>query len=137
MNIDEATAAHNMQVCSRLVCYFNAVNIVIEPLDLFNAPVVNSATLYHEVMDGFQIYEIPVKNLLVALMDLCAVMRGCKTGLQKRLRDDPMPCLLDINGDVCHQIHNLVKKFRNNFNNYLKKLFQDLYRDFYLSADLL
>ena len=137
MNIDEATAANNMQVCSRLVCYFNAVNIVTEPLDSFNAPVVNSATLYHEVMDVFQIYEIPVKNLLAVLMDSCAVMRGCKTGLQKRLRDDPVPRLLDINGDVCNQIHNLVKKFLNNFNNYLKKLFQDLYRDFYLSADLL
>ena len=30
----------------------------------------------------------------------------------------------------------MVKKFLNNFGNYLEKLFRDLYRDFDLSADL-
>ena len=53
MNMDETMATNNMQVCSLLVCYFNGVDIVTEHLDSFNAPVVNSATLYHEVMDVF------------------------------------------------------------------------------------
>ena len=53
MNMDEATATINMRVCSLLVCYFNGVDIVTEHLDSFNAPVVNSTTLYHEVMDAF------------------------------------------------------------------------------------
>ena len=47
-----------------------------------------------------------------------------------------MPHLLDVNVDLCHHIHDMVKKFLNNFGNYLEKLFRDLYRDFDLSADL-
>ena len=123
MNMDEATATNNMRVCSLLVCYFNGVDLVTEHLDSFNPPIVNSATLYHEVMDVFQKREIPVKILLAVLMDSRAVMRGCKTGLEKRLRDGPVPHLLEINGDLCHHIHNIVKKFLNNFENYLEKLF--------------
>ena len=73
MNMDEAIATNNMRVCSLLVCYFNGVDIFTEQLDSFNAPVVNSATLYHKVMDVFQKREIPVKNLLAVLMDSCAM----------------------------------------------------------------
>ena len=64
------------------------------------------------------------------------MMRGCKIGLEKRLRDGPVPHLLDIDGDLCHHLYNIVQKFLNNFENYLEKLFRDLYRDFDLSADL-
>ena len=53
INMDEATATNNMRVYSLLVCYVNGVDIVTEHLDSFNAPVVNSTTLYHEVMDAF------------------------------------------------------------------------------------
>ena len=65
----------------------------------------------------------------------CAVMRGCKTGLMKRLHDGPVPHLLDINEDLCHHIHNIVKTFLKNF--VIGKLFWDLHRDFDLSGDLL
>ena len=67
-----------------------------------------------------------MKNLLAVLMDSCAVMRGSKTGLEKRLRDGPVPHLLDIDGDLCHHINNIVKTFLNIFENYLEKLFRDL-----------
>ena len=67
-------------------------------------------------------------------MDPYAVIRGCKISLEKRLRDGPVLHLLDIDGDLCHHIHNILKKF---LKNYLEKLFRDLYRDFDLSADLL
>ena len=137
INMDEATATNNVRVCSLLVCYFNGVDIVIEHLDSFNAPVVNSATLYHEVMDVFQKREIPVKNLLAKVMDSCVATRGCKTGLHKKLRDGPVPHLSDIDGDLCHHIHNIVQKSLSNFDNYLEKLFRDLYWDFDLSPDLL
>ena len=53
MSMHEDTATNNMRVYSLLVYHFNCVDIVIEHLDSFNAPVVNSATLYHEVMDVF------------------------------------------------------------------------------------
>ena len=124
-----------MRLCSLLFCYFS-VDINTEHLDSFNAPVVNSATLYHEIMDVFRKNEISMKNLLAVLMDSSAVMRGCKTGLEKRLFDDPVPHLLDIDGDLFHDIYIIVKKILNNFGNYLEKLFRDFYRDFALSADL-
>ena len=124
-----------MRLCSLLFCYFS-VDINTEHLDSFNAPVVNSATLYHEIMDVFRKNEISMKNLLAVLMDSSAVMRGCKTGLEKRLFDDPVPHLLDIDGDFFHHIYIIVKKIVNNFGNYLEKLFRDFYRDFALSADL-
>ena len=44
---------------------------------------------------------------------------------------------MDIDGDLCHHLHDIVKKFLNNFENYLEKLFRDLYRDIDLRADLL
>ena len=104
MNMDEATATNNMQVCSLLVCYFNGVDIVTEHLDSFNVPVVNNATLYHEVMDVFQNRELPLKNLLAVLMDSCAMVKGCKTGLEKRLRNGSVPHLLDTDQGLCHHI---------------------------------
>ena len=78
-----------------------------------------------------------MKNLLAVLMDSCAVMRGCKTGLEKRLRDGSVPYLLDIDGDLCHHVLNIVKKFLNNFENYLKKLFRDLMTDLLKRLELL
>ena len=65
------------------------------------------------------------------------MMRVWKTGLEKRFCDSSVHHLLDFNDDVPHHIHNIVKKFLNNFENYLEKLFRDFYRDFDLSTDLL
>ena len=62
-------------------------------------------------------------------------MRGCKTGLEKRLPNAPVPYLLNIDGDLCHHIHNIVKKFLSNFENDLQKLFRFVQR-FCISADL-
>ena len=47
------------------------------------------------------------------------MMRGCKTGLEKRRRNGPVPNQLDIDGDCSHHIHSIVKKFLNNFGNFL------------------
>ena len=85
----------------------------------------------------FERLKLPWTNLLAILMDLCSVMRGSKSGLAKRLRDSIAPHLLDIDGDICHHIHNIVKKFTTTFHNFLEKLFQDIFRDFHLSSDLL
>ena len=69
-------------------------------------------------------------------MDLCAVIRGSKTGLEKRIRDNKESHLLDINGDICHHIHNCTKKFCAPFNKHVEKLFSDLHNDFKWSPDL-
>ena len=66
-------------------------------------------------------------------MDSASVMSGCKFGLEKRIRDSVAPQLLDIDGDSCHRMDNIVKKFVQPFDYFLENLF----RDFYLSADLL
>ena len=76
-------------------------------------------------------------NLLAILMDTCSVLRGSKSGLEKRLRDSVVTHLLDIDGDICHHIHNIVKKFMTTLDNLLEKLFQDIFGDFHLSSDLL
>ena len=60
-----------------------------------------------------------------------------KSGLKKRLRDSVVTHLLDIVGDICHHVHNIVKKFMTTFDNLLEKLFQDIFGDFHLSSDLL
>ena len=76
-------------------------------------------------------------DLLVILMDSCSVTRGAKSGLEKHLRDSIAPHLLDIDCDICHHIHNIVKKFATTYGNFLEKLFQDIFRDFHVSSNLL
>ena len=70
-------------------------------------------------------------------MDPCSVMRGSKSGLEKHLRDSVALHLLDTDGAICHHIHNIVKEFTIRFGNFLEKLFQDIFRYFHLSSDLL
>ena len=60
-------------------------------------------------------------------------MRGVKSGLEARVREIA-PHLIDIDGDACHHIHNIVKNFTKYFNSTLEKLFREIYRDFKLSA---
>ena len=46
-------------------------------------------------------------------------MRGSKSGLEKRLRDSVALDLLDIDGGICHYIHDIVKKFTTTFGDFL------------------
>ena len=87
-------------------------------------------------MGVFQKRVIPVKNLLAVLIGSCTVMRHSKTGLDKTRRDGLVPHLLGVHRGLCHHFHNTVKKFPNNFDNCLEKLFPDFYRNFDLSADI-
>ena len=93
--------------------------------------------LFEELKSLFTLPELPWNNVLAILMDSASVMRGSKTGLEKRIRDSVTPHLLDIDGDICHHVHNIAKMFTKAFDGYLEKLFQDIFRDFNLSADLL
>ena len=40
------------------------------------------------------------------------------------------PHLLDIDGDICHHVHNIAKMFTKAFDGYLEKLFQDIFSRF-------
>ena len=46
------------------------------------------------------------------------------------------PNMLDIDKDVCHHVHNCVKKFCSFFNNTVEKLLDDLHTDFDYGTDL-
>ena len=48
-------------------------------------------------------------------------MRGVKSGLEARVREIA-PHLMDIDGDACHHMHNIVKNFTKHFNSTLEKL---------------
>ena len=53
-------------------------------------------------------------------------MRGKKSGLETTLREK-QPNLLDVDGDICHHMHNAVKKFYLSFKNFVEKLVDDLH----------
>ena len=47
-----------------------------------------------------------------------------------------MPHLLDIDGDICHHVHNTVKKFLSPLNKYIEHLTDDIHTDMKYSPDL-
>ena len=58
-------------------------------------------------------------------MDSCAV-----------IRENQAPHLLDIDGDICHHVHNACKKFCSVFEHWAEGLFTDLHNDTKWSPDL-
>ncbi|CAL4135756.1 unnamed protein product, partial [Meganyctiphanes norvegica] len=88
------------------------------------------------LVEIFKDYDLNWNNLCSILMDSCAVMRGSKTGLEKRIRTQKCHHLLDIDGDVCHHCHNGTKRFCAPFENHLENLFYYLYNHFKWSTDL-
>jgi hypothetical protein len=60
------------------------------------------------------------KFLVSMLSDTAAYMRGAKSGVETLLRKDN-PNLLDVDGDVCHHMHNIVKKFCSHFNSIVEQ----------------
>ena len=57
-------------------------------------------------------------------------------GLEKQIRDKKAPRMLDIDGDICHHVHNATKKFCSPFKYIAENLFKDLHNDFKWSPDL-
>ena len=72
---------------------------------------------------------------MAILLDSCSVMRGCKTGVETRLRESA-PHLLDVDGDTLHHVHNAVKKFTLPFEKFLEKLPTDVHTDLKWSPDI-
>ena len=71
---------------------------------------VNTEQILAKIDALFSGDEIPWENLISDLTDSAAYMKGKKSGLEVRLREKA-PHLLDIDGDMCHHMHNAVKKF--------------------------
>ena len=108
---------------------------VVEQYDSIECTVVNAATLFQEISNLFERDEISWDNLVSDLSDSANYMRSKKSGLETKLREKA-PQLLDINGDLCHHIHNPVKQFCSPFNNFVEKLLDDLHTDTKYSHDI-
>ena len=70
------------------------------------------------------------------VMDNCSVMRGEKSGLETRVCEVAL-YLSDVHGDLCHHIHNFLKKMTSHFGYYFQGLFRDIYHHFQHSASSL
>ncbi|GFO36923.1 hypothetical protein PoB_006342800 [Plakobranchus ocellatus] len=135
LNIDEATSSSNKKVLAVLVSFYSPVKqqVVIEHLASVELVKTDASTIFNAIKDLMDSNSIPWKNLQSCLLDSCNVMRGAKTGVEARLREQA-PHLLDINGDWCHHIHNAVKQFCQPFEGWVERLFHDLNTDFKWSS---
>lgn len=132
LNLDEATSSSNKKVLTVLVSYFDVCDgcVKIEHLKSVELEKATSEVIFGEIVKLMEDCQIPWKNLTSVLMDSCSVMRGNKTGVETRLRSEKAPHLLDIDGDLCHHIHNASKKLCAPFEFYLERLFNDIFADF-------
>ncbi|XP_073710036.1 uncharacterized protein [Misgurnus anguillicaudatus] len=137
LNLDEATSSSDKKVLSILVSYYNPERkaVDVEHLGSFEIVKVTAAILENVLDKFFTDNDIPWSNLVSIMMDSCAVMRGSKTGLETRVRHNHCPQLLDIDGDLCHHIHNASKRFYSPFNGHLEQLFSDLHVDHKWASD--
>ena len=70
------------------------------------------------------------------LSDSAAYMRGKDSGVKTRLWEN-VPHLLDIDGEICHHQHNIVKEFAKPFEKHVENLFDDLHTDTKWSHDIM
>lgn len=138
LNMDKSTSNNFQRVLTILVSFYCPVmkQVKVCHFGSLSCVKVDSATLFGEVVHLMERNEIPWNNMMSILMDSCNVMRGSKSGLETRIHREKAPHLLDIDGDVCHHVHNAAKAFCKPFNNFIEQLYIDLFNDFKWSADL-
>ena len=124
LNIDEATCSNTKKVLSVLVSYFKLNTIRVHHLASVEVNKADSLTIFNAVVEIFEKHQLPWENLVSVLSDSCAVMRGHISGVETRLREQKAPHLLDIDGDSCHHMQIIGKKFCSPFNGKLEKLFR-------------
>lgn len=137
INLDESTSTNTKHVLTVLVAYYEAKenNIVVEHLDSIDVPKCTSENLYVALKNMIEVRSIPWLNLLAMLSDSASAMRGEIDGLEVKLRSTVAPHLLDVDGESCHHMHNIVKKFVSHFEHFLENLFRDISTEFKFSAD--
>ena len=137
LNIDECMSAAHQKVFSVLVSYFSEEeqSCVVKHYLSVTLQTVNAETLHKCLKEALKKDEIPESNMMSILSDSANYMRGKISGLETRMRKDAEH-LLDIDGDMCHHVHNIVKTFCRSFNSTVEKLADDLFTDFRWSPDL-
>lgn len=112
LNIDEATSKTKKGVLGVLVSYWSEKQerMVVQHLAALELISVKAESLFSALDGLFERMNLPWDDLVSILMDSCAVMRGSKNGLEKKIRDRRARHRLDIDGDSCHHLHNASKK---------------------------
>ena len=90
---------------------------------------LNTASIFAALVDQFNTYNVSWKLVISIMMDSCAVMLGSKKGLETRIRKELASHLLDVDGDVCHHVHNASKRICGPFEKWIVKRVNDLYND--------
>ena len=136
LNLDEATSSSQLHVLTVLASYYNKgqKSIAVEHLASVDVNSVDAASVFEKIKALFPKYDLPWENLL--LMDSASSMREEKYVLELRIRE-LAPHLLDIDGDSCHHMHNIVKNFTLHFGSFLERLLRNLYTDFKHSTNSL
>lgn len=135
LNIDEATSSNTKKVLCILVSYFKENEVRVHHLASLEIPRASSAIIYDAICALFEDNNIPWNNLVSILCDSCAVMRGAISGVETRIRQEKAPHLLNVDGDSCHHMQIIAKKFCSGFDGGVQKLFSDLYVDFKWCGD--
>ena len=139
LNIDEATNdASHKKILRILVSFFSYEKgeVVVRHLALISLERMTSSILFDCITEIFQSRNLPWTRLMFVLLDSCGVMQGKKSGLEVRLRQGNAPHLLAINGNSLHHVHNASKKITEQFDEFIKILFRDLFKDLKWSPDL-
>ena len=137
LNMDESTSSNVCHMFTILVAYFSEMcnDIVVEDLGSLDVPSFASENLFSALKDLFETHDLPWSNLLSVLSDSASIMRGRVNAAEVKNRSEGALNLLDIDGESCHQMHNVVKKFTFFFEYVLENLFRDVSNEFQYSAD--
>ena len=135
--MDESASSNTKHVYTVLCSYYNSAveNIVVEHLGSVDVPCCTSENLYEETVHLFKKNEIPFNMILAMLADSASTMRGKVSGLEVKMRKNVAPQLLDIDGESCHHVQNIVKKLTSTFDYYLENLYRDVSTEFRFSPD--
>ena len=137
INIDECVSSNFRKVFSIIVCYFDddLGRTVIKHYESIDMIIVNAQSLKNKIVELFTQDEIPFLNIVSDLSDSTNYMRGKKGGLETLLCEIA-PRLLDI-GDLCHHVHNAIRKFSDPFDKYIQRYLDDIHTDMQYSVDIL
>jgi hypothetical protein len=117
MNLDECFGKNNKEVLSIHASYYSELEhefVVKQGL-----PVVNANKLIEIVTHNFEKYDIPLSQLISNISDSTNYMRGQTAGFETLLRREA-PHLLDIDVDICRNIHNAAQMFCRYFSKIVK-----------------
>jgi hypothetical protein len=138
INVDECTSQSYQKVFSIMCSVYceEMQESVVYHYASVTLTKVSAVILQGVVVDLFDKDNIPFSNLVACLCDSANMMRGSSGGFETLLRKENAPHLLDIDGDICHHVHNICKNFCGEFERVVESLQDDIHTDFKYSTDL-